>query len=242
MRSRIPRKILLPHPKLLLATLRFNIIPIMVTDTHTAEVGLALLVHGCTCRRRCLRKRLKPCRHLWPSFCTLMELWYLDTMLAGTLFEISSNDRLLAFNIWSAVTTAPAFLLEGWLRWRKIKPTLRFYMMSYAVLMNTSGYHACRGIEMALGFRDWEEGRQLDIAIVAALSFAVGLLLPLLGVLFFGRRRLFRLLSEWLDQRRGQKLQDGAFMAMLLDSYLVELGQTPGSGSKHFSIVAVARS
>lgn len=188
-------------------------------------VGLALLVHACTCRRRCLRKRLKPCRHLWPSFCTLMELWYLDTMLAGTLFEISSNDRLLAFNIWSAVTTAPAFLLEGWLRWRKIKPTLRFYMMSYAVLMNTSGYHACRGIEMALGFRDWEEGRQLDIAIIAALSFAVVLLLPLLGVLFFGRRRLFRLLSEWLDQRRGQKLQDGAFMAMLLDSYLVELGQ-----------------
>ena len=46
---------------------------------------------------------------------------------------------------------------------------------------------------MALGFRDWEEGRQLDIAIIAALSFAAALLLPLLGVLFFGRRRLFRL-------------------------------------------------
>jgi len=154
-----------------------------------------------------------------------MELWYLDTMFAGTLTEIASNDRLLVFNVWSAATTAPAFLLEGWLRWRRVKPTLRFYMMSYAALISTSGYHACRGIEMALGFRDWEEGRQLDIAIIAALSFAAALLLPLLGVLFFGRRRLFRLLSEWLDQRRGQKLQDGAFMAMLLDSYLVELGQ-----------------
>ena len=47
-----------------------------------------------------------------------MELWYLDTMFAGTLTEIASNDRLLVFNVWSAATTAPAFLLEGWLRWR----------------------------------------------------------------------------------------------------------------------------
>lgn len=41
----------------------------------------------------------------------------------------------------------------------------------------------------------------------------------------FGKRHLFQKISFWLDHSRGRRLQDGAFMAMLLDSYVVEVGQ-----------------
>ena len=40
-----------------------------------------------------------------------------------------------------------------------------------------------------------------------------------------GQRRLFQKLATWLDHSRSRRLQDGAFMAMLLDSYVVEVGQ-----------------
>eukprot|EP00439_Symbiodinium_sp_Y106_P078280 s77_g17.t1 len=172
-----------------------------VQQTVQTHVALFLHAHGAVVFGHDV------CRHL--------DRNSLERSLAGL-------QRLVSCDDCSSLPTGGMVALE---KLGRVKPTLRFYMMSYAALISTSGYHACRGIEMALGFRDWEEGRQLDIAIIAALSFAAALLLPLLGVLFFGRRRLFRLLSEWLDQRRGQKLQDGAFMAMLLDSYLVELGQ-----------------
>ena len=85
-----------------------------------------------------------------------MEIWYLDTMLAGTLTEMALNEPLLFFDIWSAFTTALAFILAGWLRWRRKPPTLRFYAVSYAALMNLASYHTSRAIEMALGSKDRE--------------------------------------------------------------------------------------
>lgn len=43
--------------------------------------------------------------------------------------------------------------------------------------------------------------------------------------MLFGKMHLFQKISFWLDHSRSRRLQDGAFMAMLLDSYVVEVGQ-----------------
>ena len=51
------------------------------------------------------------------------------------------------------------------------------------------------------------------------------ILCPILFAILVGQRRLFHKLASWLDHSRGRRLQDGAFMAMLLDSYVVEVGQ-----------------
>lgn len=51
------------------------------------------------------------------------------------------------------------------------------------------------------------------------------ILFPLLFAILVGQRRLFHKLATWLEHSRSRRLQDGAFMAMLLDSYVVEVGQ-----------------
>ena len=86
-----------------------------------------------------------------------------------------------------------------------------------------SCYFFCRAIDLLTGHKEWDAERQLDVAVGAAMAFAVAALLPLITVWVIGREYLFQRLSDWVDQRR--RLQEGAFMAMLLDSYLVEIGQ-----------------
>lgn len=53
------------------------------------------------------------------------------------------------------------------------------------------------------------------------MAFAVLILIPMLLVLILGRRSLFARLAAFVDQSRRRRLQDGAFMAMLLDSYIL---------------------
>eukprot|EP00913_Durusdinium_trenchii_P018522 g17404.t1 len=99
--------------------------------------------------------------------------------------------------------------------------TVRFYHLSYATLSWNSSYFACRAVDLATGHKEWEEGRQLDVAIAAAVAFAVLILIPLFIVLAVGRQKMFGRLASWLDHSRSRRLQDGAFMSMLLDSYRV---------------------
>ena len=49
--------------------------------------------------------------------------------------------------------------------------------------------------------------------------------MPMLFAIAVGQRHLFHKFSSWLEHSRSRRLQDGAFMAMLLDSYIVEVGQ-----------------
>lgn len=56
-------------------------------------------------------------------------------------------------------------------------------------------------------------------------QFFLRILFPMLFTILVGQRRLFHKLATWLEHSRSRRLQDGAFMAMLLDSYVVEVGQ-----------------
>lgn len=51
------------------------------------------------------------------------------------------------------------------------------------------------------------------------------ILLPMLFAVLVGQRHLFNALTSWINHSRSRRLQDGAFLAMLLDSYVVEVGQ-----------------
>lgn len=51
------------------------------------------------------------------------------------------------------------------------------------------------------------------------------ILLPMLFAISVGQRHLFNALASWINHSRSRRLQDGAFLAMLLDSYVVEVDQ-----------------
>ena len=182
-------------------------------------VSVTMFVNGCIyCMPSCFR-----CRRYMPSFGVLMEIWYLDVIVASTINEIALAEQGLATNIWLAFHASMALALQFWLWWKRVRSTLRFYISSYMAITWNSSYYACRAIDLSLGDKEWEEGRQLDVAIGASLVFAVLVLIPLMAVSMIGRKRLFNRLAQWVD--RSRRLQDGAFMAMLLDSYLVEVDQ-----------------
>lgn len=155
-----------------------------------------------------------------------MQLWFLDVILSSAINETAMDEPGIWTSVWLLVHAAFAVIIVLWLRWRSnLSKTEVFYVASYLALSWNSSYFACRAIDLALGHKEWEEGRQEDIAIVAAMGFASLILLPMLCATLVGQRRLFQKLATWLDHSRSRRLQDGAFMAMLLDSYVVEVGQ-----------------
>eukprot|EP00434_Breviolum_minutum_P019392 symbB.v1.2.017098.t1/scaffold1319.1/size197804/3 len=192
-------------------------------------VSFMMTLHGiirCVSRPSSSKRAQRVCQRFLPSFCTLLEIWWLDIIVGSTVNEISLDEpNVLATDIWLSVHAVLALLLSLWMRCTKTQATLRMYAASYVTVSWGSSYHACRAVDMALGHKQFEEGRQLDIAIGAATAFSAVLLLPLLVVFALGRKRLFKQLAVWLDHYRRLQLQDGAFMAMLLDSYVVEPGQ-----------------
>eukprot|EP00913_Durusdinium_trenchii_P031862 g29840.t1 len=111
---------------------------------------------------------------------------------------------------WLAIHASAAVLLAVWLQCRKTKDTIRVYANSYMAMSWGSSFYACRAVDLALGHKECGQA---------------ALLLPLLLVLVVGRKVLFQKLVYLLDHRRRLQLRDGAFMAMLLDSYVVEPGQ-----------------
>ncbi|CAK9008614.1 unnamed protein product, partial [Durusdinium trenchii] len=165
------------------------------------------------------------CQWCLPSYCTLLEAWLLDITVASTVTEIALAEDSVMTDAWLAIHASAAVLLAVWLQCRKTKDTIRVYANSYMAMSWGSSFYACRAVDLALGHKEWEEGRHKDIAIVAAATFSAALLLPLLLVLVVGRKVLFQKLVYLLDHRRRLQLRDGAFMAMLLDSYVVEPGQ-----------------
>ncbi|CAE7681032.1 unnamed protein product [Symbiodinium pilosum] len=100
-----------------------------------------------------------------------------------------------------------------------------FYVATHLACLWSGLYFAGRAVDLAMGMKQWEEGRQVDIAIAAAAGMAASTLIPLLGVLVVGRERLFKALGDKFEHSRSRQLQSGAFMAMLLDSYFVQRGQ-----------------
>jgi len=190
-------------------------------------VGIAWLLQGCAscCNGRALCKRLR--RSLGRlSFVNLMELWFLDVILASTVNECALDEPGIWTSVWLSFHAAVVIIVDLWLWCRhKMRNTTRFYAACYLTLSWNSSFFACRAIDLGLGHKEWEEGRREDIAIVAAIGFAILILCPILFAILVGQRRLFHKLASWLDHSRGRRLQDGAFMAMLLDSYVVEVGQ-----------------
>ncbi|CAK9098860.1 Uncharacterized protein SCF082_LOCUS46320 [Durusdinium trenchii] len=184
--------------------------------------ALLMFAEGCL---RC------PCCHWGPRlrrqlmFSTLMEFWYLDVVLSSTVNELAHGAASLWTSLWLALHCAFCILYGIYLRCLRSNSTVRFYHLSYATLSWNSSYFACRAVDLATGHKEWEEGRQLDVAIAAAVAFAVLILIPLFIVLAVGRQKMFGRLASWLDHSRSRRLQDGAFMSMLLDSYRVEVGQ-----------------
>jgi len=190
-------------------------------------VSVTMLAHGFMSLHAlyCSSSRSAVFASYWqwlPSFAVLMEVWYLDVIVSSTVNEIA----LLEWE-WTdlilAVHATVALVLQCWLWWRHHPSTLRFYVGSYVAITWNSSYFACRGIDLSMGNKDWDVGRQHDIAVAASFAIAGVVLLPPLLLVVVGRQHLFDRLAKWLDQSR--RLQDGAFMAMLLDSYLVEVGQ-----------------
>lgn len=218
---------------------RFALLPLITGGMRALEfpfprwisilVAIAWLLQGCvgcSCciRCDCGRKARRYLRML--SFVDLMQLWYLDVTLSSAINEAAMDEPGIWTSVWLLVHAAFAISIVLWLRWRShLQNTATFYVASYLSLSWNSSYFACRAIDLALGHKEWEEGRQVDIAIVAAMSFAFLILFPMLFAIWVGQRRLFHKLATWLEHSRSRRLQDGAFMAMLLDSYVVEVGQ-----------------
>lgn len=188
--------------------------------------SLAMMIHGLLALKCCQRCQARRGVERWlPSFCTLMELWFFDVITSSTVNEVALDEPTLITNVWLAVHASLALGLFIWMRCVKTQATLRLFAAAYMSVSWGSSFYGCRAVDMALGHKQFEEGRQLDIAIGAAIAFSFVQLFPLLVVFAVGRKWLFKQLATWLDHYRSLQLQDGAFMAMLLDSYVVEVGQ-----------------
>lgn len=187
--------------------------------------SLAMMIHGLLALKCCQRHARRCVERCLPSFCTLMELWFLDLIASSTVNEVALDEPTLITNIWLAVHASLALMLFVWMRCVKTQATLRLYAAAYMSVSWGSSFYGCQALDMALGHKQFEEGRQTDIAIGAAIAFSFVQLIPLLVVCAVGRKWLFKQLATWLDHYRSLQLQDGAFMAMLLDSYVVEVGQ-----------------
>ena len=58
------------------------------------------------------------------------------------------------------------------------------------------------------------------------LLFGLGRVVPLLGVFCFGKKRIFNVMAHFVDGSAKRRQADGAFVASLLDSCEMVLGQT----------------
>ena len=102
-----------------------------------------------------------------------MGLWFLDVILASTVNEFAMDEPGIWTSLWLAFHAAFVVILVLLLRCRRRNSsTTYFYVLSYMTLSWNSSYFACRAIDLSLGYKEWEEGRQADIAIAAAMSFA----------------------------------------------------------------------
>ena len=102
-----------------------------------------------------------------------MQLWYLDVILSSAINEAALDEPGIWTSVWLLVHAAFILIIILWLRWRShLQKTEIFYVASYLTLSWNSSYFACRAIDLALGHKEWEEGRQEDIAIMAAIGFA----------------------------------------------------------------------
>ena len=103
----------------------------------------------------------------------MMEIWYFDVIVSSTVNEIALDEPGIWTSIWLAAHAALIVLLSIWRRCRRItEKTERFYVSSYLCLSWNASYFACRALDLALDYKEWEEGRQEDIAIIAALGFS----------------------------------------------------------------------
>ncbi|CAE7227700.1 unnamed protein product [Symbiodinium natans] len=217
-------------------TIRFALLPLTTGGMRALEfpfprwisiaVGLAWLFQGCTSCRCCSASVPQSVRRCLGelSFVTIFELWYMDVVVAGAVNEAALDEPGIWTSVWLVFHAAVVVILHLLLR-RRLRNTMRFYVASYLTLSWITSYFACRAIDLSLGHKEWEEGRSEDIAIMAAIGYAALIFSPMLVAMLIGQQRLFHRLAVWLDHSRGRRLQDGAFMAMLLDQYVVELGQ-----------------
>eukprot|EP00434_Breviolum_minutum_P037642 symbB.v1.2.033386.t1/scaffold4123.1/size58836/6 len=185
----------------------------------SCAVSLLMFVYACLYSQCCGTNW----RRFLPSFAVLMEVWYLDVIVGSTVNEVALDEDTIWTDVLLALHASSAVVLQCCLWWKGYGSTVRFNYSSHMALSWQSCYFFCRAIDLLTGHKEWDAERQLDVAVGAAMAFAVAALLPLITVWVIGREYLFQRLSDWVDQRR--RLQEGAFMAMLLDSYLVEIDQ-----------------
>lgn len=103
----------------------------------------------------------------------MMELWYFDIIVSSTVNEIALDEPGAWTSIWLALHATLIVLVYLWLScMRIIQKTERFYVSSYLCLSWNGSYFACRAVDLALDYKEWEEGRQEDIAIISALGFS----------------------------------------------------------------------
>ena len=97
-------------------------------------VGFLFILQGCLirCRRRHfqLLGPLGPIEALQVHFrsTSLMELWYLDVVLASTINEIALDEPSVATSAWLGVHACACLLVSVYLRWKGWQETLRFYL------------------------------------------------------------------------------------------------------------------
>mmetsp|Transcript_13037 Transcript_13037/g.31096 ORF Transcript_13037/g.31096 Transcript_13037/m.31096 type:complete len:752 (+) Transcript_13037:78-2333(+) len=217
MHARPPLCFILAVPPAL--TGAFHITELPIPRVLTCLVVLGMIVRGCAglCTR-CPRMTL-------PSFCIFMEVWCMDAMISGAVNHAAGADGIQVSSIWllAHAVTGTTATVRLWRR--RARSTIRFYVTIYMAVSFRGSSFACRAIDLALGIEQWDEERQLDIIIGAAIANAVVIYLPLIAVLAVGRQRIFQRVSSKLEESRSRHLQNGAFLAMLLSSYHVQKGQ-----------------
>ena len=106
-----------------------------------------------------------------------------------------------------------------------MKNTIRFYALAFVCMSFNGIFQLIEGLDLVLKYTQVADGLELEIVLWECFVGTFCLLMPLAAVIAIGRQRFYDVLAKWLSQRRSRRLQDGAFMAMLLDSSFVEMGQ-----------------
>jgi len=160
-----------------------------------------------------------------PRVIVLLEVFCYDYLVRCMLREWPKEKVSHANTICLTVWCALSFLLQAWLWWKNVKNTIRFYAIAFVAMSFNGIFQLLEGLDLVLKYTKVAEGLELQIVLWECFVGTFCLLMPLAAVIAIGRQRFYGVVAKWLSQRRSRRLQDGAFMAMLLDSSFVQKGQ-----------------
>lgn len=112
-----------------------RVLEMPVPRVFSVLVGFLFILQGCVgrCRRRSFQLLgplglIEGVVRVYFRSTSLMELWYLDVVVASTINEIALDEPSVATSVWLGVHAGASLLVGVYLRWKNWQATLRFYL------------------------------------------------------------------------------------------------------------------